>query len=121
MKNNYLHITVAFALAVLLFLLTDPFMLWMPPMAAMLCLLGAAALLAVWAGFVAREGAADEREALHRMNAGRAGYLAGFAVLTAGLLAQGFFEHHVDPWLAGALAVMVIAKVAARLYDEAFR
>jgi hypothetical protein len=41
--------------------------------------------------------------------------------LTAGLLAQGFFEHHVDPWLAGALAVMVIAKVAARLYDEAFR
>jgi hypothetical protein len=28
---------------------------------------------------------------------------------------------YFDPWLAGALAVMVIAKVAARLYDEAFR
>jgi hypothetical protein len=117
MKNNF-SLTVAVLLAVSLLLLTDPFMLWMPPMAAMGALLVAAVLLAVWVGFVIRETAADEREALHRMNAGRAGYLAGLAVLTCALVVQGL-SHHIDPWIAGALIAMVFAKLIVRARTEA--
>lgn len=117
MKNNLLHIFLAIALVVVLVLLTDPFMYWMPPMAAMGALLCAAVLLLVWAGFVMYEGAADEREAMHRMNAGRVAYLSGVAVLTIGLIAEGL-AHHSDPWIGGTLAVMVISKLVARLYFE---
>ncbi|MBY0539375.1 hypothetical protein K2P56_02995 [Patescibacteria group bacterium] len=117
MKNNILHISVAVLVVALLFVLTDPFMYWMPPMAATIALVSAAALLLVWAGFVMYESAEDEREALHRMNAGRVAYLAGIAVLTAGLLVQGF-GHEIDPWIAGALGAMVVTKLGARLFYD---
>lgn len=117
MKNNLLHICVAVLLVALLFVLTDPFMYWMPPMAAMVALVSVAVLLLVWAGFVMYESADDEREAMLRMNAGRVAYLAGIAVLTAGLLVQGF-THDIDPWIAGALAVMVVSKLGARLFYD---
>ena len=116
MKNNTLHILVAVVLVVLLVLLTDPFMLWMPPMAAMTVLAAVAVLLCVWAGFIMREGAADEREALHRVRAGRAAYLTAVGVLTTGLIWQGFALHHIDPWIALALGSIVLVKLASSLY-----
>ena len=117
MKNNLLHICTALFLVALLFVLTDPFMYWMPPMAATVALVLAAVLLLVWAGFVMYESAGDEREAMHRMNAGRVAYLAGIAVLTIALLVQGF-SHEIDPWIAGALGVMVLSKLGARLFYD---
>ncbi len=95
-------------------------MLWMPPMATMAVLLGVVVLLCVWAGFVMYEQADDERDAFHRMHAGRAAYLSGVTVLTIGLLIQGF-AHAIDPWVAGALGVMVVAKFSARLYTDRYR
>ena len=117
MKNKYLHILTATILVVLLALLVDPFMLWMPPMAAMAALLLAAVLLCAWAGFVMFEGALDEREALHRMHAGRFAYLSGIGVLTLALVVQGL-SHHIDVWVAFALAAMVVTKLGARLYTQ---
>ena len=117
MKNNFFHILTAVALVIVLLLLTDPFMYWMPPMAAMGVLLCAAALLLIWAGFVMYEDASDEREAMHRMNAGRVAYLSGVAVLTVALIVQGL-SHESDPWVAGALAFMVLSKLGARLFYE---
>lgn len=120
MKNNIFHIITALVLVVLLVLLTDPFMLWMPPMAAMVALLLVAVLMCVWAGFVMHERVTDEREAVHRMHAGRVAYLSGIAVLTVALIVQGF-AHVLDSWIAGALAVMVVAKLGARLYADHYQ
>lgn len=117
MKNNLFHILTAVALVVLLFLQTDPLMYWMPSMAVMPALLVATLLACVWAGFVMNETATDEREAMHRMNAGRIAYLAGIAVLTVALFWQGM-HHASDPWIAIALATMVIVKLGARLFYE---
>jgi len=117
MKNNALQIGVALVLVVLLVLLLDPFMLLMPPPVAMLCIVLASALVVLFAGFVLKEQVRDEREAMHRLQSGRAGYLAGLAVLTLALIVQGF-AHHVDPWIAGALAVMIVGKIVARMRAE---
>lgn len=115
MKNNFVHIFLAVVLVVLLVLLTDPFMFWMPSMVGMTVLFIAVIVLGIWTGFILKEEARDEREAAHRMSSGRIAYLAGLAVLTVGLVVQGF-QHHVDPWVAGALGVMVVSKLIARIY-----
>lgn len=116
MKNNILHIAVAAVLVVLLGALTDPFMLWMPPQAAMGSLVLAAALACAWAGFVMLEKKGDEREMLHRMHADRFAYLLGIGMLTLALVWQGFMGHHVDVWVAAALGVMVVGKLLARIW-----
>lgn len=117
MKNNLLHICVALLTVALLVLLTDPFMNFMPPVATMVALVLVCVLLLVWAGFVMYESAVDEREAMLRMNAGRVAYLAGIGILTLALLFQGF-SHAIDPWVAGALGAMVIAKIGARIFYD---
>lgn len=101
----------------LLVLLSDPFMLFMPPAATMTALALSVVILCAWAGFVAYEKANDEREILHRMHAGRTAYLAGLAMLTLALLVQGL-SHDIDPWIAAALGVMVVAKFIGRIYFE---
>jgi di/tricarboxylate transporter len=120
MKNNLVHIFLALVLVVLLVLLMDPFMYWMPPMVAMTVLLVAVVVLCVWSGFVMKEQASDEREALHRMNAGRVAYLLGIGILTLALVVQGL-AHEIDPWIALTLGVMVISKLAARLYFDIYQ
>jgi hypothetical protein len=117
MKNNLIDILLATLLVILLVLLTDPFMLFMPSMMAMTVLFIVVVFLGVWIGFVVKEKASDEREALHRMHSGRIAYLSGLTLLTIALIVQGF-AHHVDPWVAGALGVMVVSKLIARLYFE---
>ena len=120
MKNNFVSIALAVLLIVLLLAVSDPFMLWMPPMGFLAAMLCAALLLCVWAGFVMYERVTDERETLHRMHAGRAAYLSGIGVLTAAFVVQGF-SHAIDPWISAALAVMVVAKLVARLYADRYQ
>lgn len=117
MASKTLHIAIAVVLIILLGLLSDPFMLYMPEALAMLVLLGAAALAAVWAGFVMYERSRDEREAAHKATAGHAAYLSGIAILTVALVVQGL-SHNIDPWVTLALGVMVISKLIARLVTE---
>ena len=115
MQNKPAQIVAVILLVVFLGLLSDPFMVLMPPPVAMAVLVLAAALSAAFAGLVVAERPGDEREDAHRAAAGRAAYLAGIVVLALGLLIEGFSAHHVDPWLLGALAAMIVAKVLARL------
>jgi hypothetical protein len=121
MKNNYIHIALALILTTLLILLSDPFMLWMPPVAVLCALLAVAVVVSVWSGFVMKETVQDEREASHRMNAGRVAYLSGTAVLTVAVLVQGFTLHTIDPWVALALIAMVVSKLGARMYFERYQ
>ena len=120
MANKFFYIGTAVLLIVLLVLLSDPFMLWMPAKAQMAVLVSAAVLVALWAGFVMYEKADDERELVHKMHAGRVSYLSGITVLTLALIYQGFV-HTIDPWISFALGVMVVSKLFARLYSEYYR
>lgn len=117
--NNTIQIGVAVVLVVLLLTLADLVPFLMPNMGQMIVLTVVAVLLLVWAGFVMYEKSGDERELVHRMNAGRVAYLSGLGFLTLALVVQGFV-HAIDPWVAGALGVMVVSKLAARTYAEKY-
>lgn len=117
MKNNLVHSLFVITVIALLVLLTDSFMYWMPPTAIVTVVFMAVIGLGVWTGFIIKEKATDEREATHRMLSGRIAYLSGLGVLTAGLVVQGF-QHHVDPWVAAALGVMIVSKLLANIYLE---
>lgn len=119
MKHNIIHAVLALLLIALFVLLSDPFMVWMPPVAVVCALIGVAGIMSVWAGFVMKERAHDERELLHRMNAGRVGYLSGIAVLTAAFVIQGL-QGTIDSWIAFALIVMVVSKLIARIYFDEY-
>lgn len=117
MNKNYSHILVAGVLAFFLLTLADLVPFWMPMMGEMVALLVVSVLMLIWAGFVMKEVAHDEREVLLKMKSGRVAYLSGLGVLMLALIVQGF-EHSIDPWIAIALAVMVLTKLFARLYEE---
>ena len=111
---------VAIILIILLILIGNPFMFWMPSMILTTILVVTAALIFVWAGFILTEKAHDEREEWHRTHAGRAAYLSAAAVLTVALVYQGF-THTIDLWIPATLAVMIIVKLFARLYADTYR
>jgi uncharacterized membrane protein len=117
MNKTYLHVVVAGLLAFFLLVLADLVPFWMPMMGEMMALLLVVVLLIIWAGFVLQEVAHDEREVLLKMKSGRVAYLSGLGVLTLALVVQGLNEA-IDPWIAIALAVMVIAKLVTRFFLE---
>lgn len=117
MKNNLMQLGVAGLTVVLLVSLLDPFMLTMPESLVMMALLIATVLVCVFAGFVLQEQTGDEREMQQRSHAGRIAYLAGLASLMLAVIVQGL-AHHVDPWIVLSLGVMLIAKLAARFYED---
>lgn len=106
-----LTIIITFCLLVLADLV--PF--WMPMMGELVALVGVTVLLLVWAGLVVSESAHDEREIVIASRSGRVAYMAGLLVLVVALVVQGWL-HMIDPWVPIALAVMVSAKLLARLY-----
>jgi hypothetical protein len=86
-------------------------------MLAMIILAGLFLLFCIFAVFVMRENGADEREMQHRAFAGRAAFLAGSALLVAGIVVQDL-AHALDPYLVVALCGMILAKLLARLYSD---
>ena len=120
MANKLLYLFIAVVLVVLLVLLSDPFMLWMPAPAQMVILLAIAVLVCVWSGFVMYEHTSDERDALHRMNAARMAYLSGLGVLTTALVVQGL-AHDIDVWISITLGVMVLVKLGSRFYSDKYQ
>ncbi len=98
-------------------LLLNPFHFWMPGMAHMAllgCLLIAFAVLSV---YLLQEQARDEREAMHRMRAGRTAFFIGSLILVIGIAVESM---HGTPnmWLVLALAGMIVGKVGARFYSD---
>ena len=118
--NTIAEYLIALALIALLGLLANPFMVWMPSPTEMILVLVAAILAVVYAGFVLKERAGDEREMLHRMLAGRAAFLTSVAVLTVALLYQGV-THAVDPWIPATLGLTIVAKLLARVWANRAR
>lgn len=121
MANNFLQAAIGLGIITMLVCLSDPFMVLMSPMWVMIVLLIASVLACIFGGFILRERVADEREAIHRLNAGRMAYLAGIAVLTLGVIVEGVTQHHVDVWLSIGLAVMIATKIGSRIYTDLYR
>lgn len=112
------EVFISIVLIILAVLFLDPFMLWMPKSMVPLMLVAVIVLFALFAIFVWRERAGDEREQLHRMIADRIGYLAGAALLVAGIVYQAMVNHTVDSWLIVTLVLMVVAKLAGLVYSK---
>lgn len=118
MQNNSLQQTLAaLALIGIAFFLLNPFKLFMPDMMVMVLMALLLVVFALFASFVLRERAGDEREAQHRMHAGRVAFLVGSGVLMLGIVTQSF-THRIDAWLVLALVCMILAKLGTRFYSD---
>ena len=118
MKNNLLQeIIVSLVLIILLVLFLNPFEFWMPPILLMMMVLGLVVIFSLFASFIWRENAKDERESLHKMMAGRIAFLAGTATLVIAVIVQSF-KHELDVWLVVTLGVTILAKIVGFIYSR---
>ncbi len=117
MRNNIKETIVTVGLIAIAVLLLNPFHFWMPDMMVVCMLAIALALFGIFATFILREKACDEREEQHKSLAGRNAFLAGSGVLVLGIVVQGY-SHTVDPWLVLTLIVMIAAKLVTRHWSD---
>jgi hypothetical protein len=117
MKNSTGELFVSLGLLVLLFIMFNPWQLFMPGYMVMGLMVAIVVLFVVFATFFWREGEGDEREEYHRLIADRVAYLAGSGALLLGVIISEW-RHDLDIWLIGALAIMIVAKVAGLLYSK---
>ena len=118
MKNKTLkEIIVPLTLIILAVLLLNPFHFWMPDMMVMGMLAVLLVLFGIFASFILKEKAFDERDDMNRSLAGRNAFLAGSAILMIAIVIQGY-GHSIDSWLVIALVVMIIVKIATRFWSD---
>ncbi len=117
MRNIKGEVMIAIGMLVLLFVLFNPWSLFMPGYVAMSLLVAITALFIIFAAFLWKESDGDERENFHRLFADRMAYLTGSGVLILAMVA-GELAHVIDPWLIFALAAMIVAKVLALIYTK---
>ena len=111
------EIVISGVLIFFILLLLNPFDILMPKPIEMLVIIGLATVFIIFAGFVFKEKAVDERESLHRNIAGRFAYLTGAAVLATGVITESL-QHNLDRWLVIALGGMILAKIVGLLYSK---
>ncbi len=116
-KNDLKQAITAGVLVLLLVLILNPMHFWMPTMAHMMLLGAAVVVFGLFASFMLREDAGDEREGAHRMLAGRAAFLTGSSLLILGIMYQSY-THTLDVWLVIVLVGMLLAKVGTRFYSD---
>lgn len=120
MKNNpATQFTAALGTLLLALAVLNPFGIWMPTAIAMMLLAGLFLVFCLFAIFVIREKAIDERDEQHRAFAGRAAFLVAAAFLVIGIVAEDLM-HALDPWLVIALSGMIVGKLAARMYSDRY-
>lgn len=117
MKNNLSEIFTTLLLILIAVLLLNPFDFWMPDMMVVGMLVLTLVLFGIFASFILREKTVDERDAVHETLAGRNAFLAGSALLILGIVVEGY-THTVDPWLVVTLVVMIVAKIATRIWSD---
>jgi hypothetical protein len=118
MKNNFIiESSVGIILVGIAVIILNPTGMLMPSMAHMTMLGLLLVVFVVYASFVLREKAVDERDVLHRMFAARVSFFTGTALLTLGVF-LGAVRGDVDKWLVIALVGMIIAKLSGRYYSD---
>lgn len=117
MKKYFSEISIALILLILLVCFVSPFSLWISEAVHMIFLGLMIVVFSLFAIFVWRERFEDEREQFHGLLSARFSYLAGASVLVIGITVEAF-SHTINPWLPVSLGVMVLAKMATRLWAE---
>lgn len=118
MKNNFIQeSSTALILILLLLIVLNPFHVWMPSMMHMIVISIIVIVFALFASFILKERVVDERDAVHRMLAGRAGFLTGSALLIIGIIVESI-QGKIDSWMISALVGMIIAKIVTRIYSD---
>lgn len=74
-------------------------------------------LFGIFASFILKEKAFDERDDMNRSLAGRNAFLAGSAIIMIAIITQGY-RHSIDPWLVIALIVMIIIKIGSHFWNN---
>jgi len=116
-QQNNKEIIISFLFILLLVTFLDPFMVLMPSSGVYIAIALLVVLFVVFAGLAWREQPQDERDELHRMIAGRIGYLLGTGVLVLGVLIESL-QGHVDSWLVFGLGAMVAGKLAGLMWSK---
>lgn len=111
------ELLLSITLLILLIIFLNPFNFFMPSELVMMLSFILVTLFIVFAAFVFKEKAADEREVLHRYIANRYAYLLGSGTLVLAIVVQEM-QHDLDPWIVIALAVMIFAKIVGLLYSK---
>jgi len=114
-KQFLIEIIITIILLILLVLVLNPMELWMPPQATMMLTAFILVTFLIFSAFIWREQSHDERENLHKLMAGRIGFLAGSGILVTGIIVQTL-KHTLDPWLVIALGGMVLVKIFSTIY-----
>lgn len=119
MKNKtFIEPMLAVLLILLAALCLQPLQtFWMPTMASSLILVTLLAVFILFAVYIWKEEARDEREDQHRLTAGRNGFLVGAGLLVAGIILQTV-RHQLDSWLILTLVGMVVTKLITRWYYQ---
>jgi cbb3-type cytochrome oxidase subunit 3 len=116
-KNLIVESSVGLVLIGIVILILNPMHFWMPDMAHVTALTLLLVVFVLYASFILREKARDERDVLHRMLAARAAFFTGTALLTLGVF-FGALKGDIDMWLVISLVGMILAKLAARYYAD---
>lgn len=116
MNNNIQELIIACVLVLLVIFLANPFDWLMLSHYAMMLIVLFAVVFSIFAVYIWRESAEDEREHAHRMLAGRYAFLAGSGVAACGIIIETFRYHVIDPWLVGTLIAMIFAKIVGLAY-----
>lgn len=111
------EISISLILIVLLAALWHPFGAAMPSQMEMTLIAGLVVVFSIFASFVWRERARDEREIWHKMIAGRIAFLVGAVVLVLGIIIQSF-AHRLDAYLIFALMAMILGKIIGIAYGK---
>ena len=111
------EIIISILLILLLGLLLNPSMFFMPESFDMMLLVGIVVVFLTFSLVLWKEHALDERENLHRLNAGRLSFFAGSLVLIIGVILQAL-RHEIDPWLIYGLIAMIVGKIVSRIYSQ---
>lgn len=117
MKNNIKETIVTICLIIIAILILNPFHFWMPDILIMFILATTLILFGIFASFILREKVFDERDAVHRTLAGRNAFLAGSATIMIAIVVQEYKEM-LDPWLVIVFLVMIITKIATRIWSD---
>jgi len=116
--NTLKELAIVAVLIVLSVLVANPTKMWMPMLGEALLVAGIVLAVGIFATLYWREHASDEREAQLRMQADRIAFLLGSVVLVAGIVFEFITMHYANPWLLGALCIMVAAKSFTNVYNN---
>ena len=117
MKNNFKETIITTCLVLVAILLLNPFHFWMPSIIVLCILAVALVLFGIFASFILREKPIDERDNAHRALAGRNSFLIGSAVLMLAIAIEEYTQS-LDPWLVIVFIVMIVAKIATRIWSD---